>query len=84
MSTYYYLVCDKHKEYCNGASRTMGGFCHLCDSADTLPPFIITHDSCKVRITSEHDYSYMGYKEWTRFNIEEMYNMERDYTEDNE
>lgn len=55
MSTYYYLICPTHKERCHAASRTAGGYCHLVDSEATLPPFIIAHAKCPVRIVSEHD-----------------------------
>jgi hypothetical protein len=78
MSTYYFLACDKHKEYCDGASRTAGGFCHLCDSETTLPPFIIKHQGCDINIISEHafdlDEKYEGYTEWDKGNYIELYN----------
>jgi hypothetical protein len=70
MSTYYFLVCDKHKEYCDGASRSGSGAIHLCDSEITLPPFIVVHCDCPVRICSEHDESFLDYDEWNKENVE--------------
>lgn len=78
MSTYYYLVCDEHKEYCDGASKTAGGgACHLCDSQVTLPKFIFVHKSCLLRVASEHEETHGTYKEWSESNCEKMYNLKR-------
>jgi len=55
MSTYYYLVCETHKEVTDAASRTAGGYCPLGDSTETLIPFIIAHCGCEVKIINEHD-----------------------------
>ncbi len=55
MSTYYYMICDNHKERTDAASRTFGGHCSLADGSETLLPFIISHSECNVRIASEHN-----------------------------
>lgn len=79
MSTYYYLICDKHKEMCDGASRTAGGgACHLCDSQITLPKFIVAHQDCPLRVASEHEDTYETHTEWNEKNCLEMYNLQRD------
>ena len=80
MSTYYFIVCDKHKEITDAASRTAGGYCPLVDSNVTLVPFIITHHGCPVRIVSEHeDDAYSDdFEEWTKENVDEMYGRSRD------
>ncbi len=68
MSTYYYLVCDTHREYTCAASRTAGGYCPLGDSDKTLRPFVIAHAGCAVRILSEHspeaEDGFEGFREW--------------------
>ena len=79
MSTYYYLVCDKHKESTDAASRSAGGAGPLGDSVSTLPAFIIAHHKCPVRIVDEHlKHDWMEprtgreweevYTEWTQEN----------------
>ena len=70
MSTYYYIVCDDHKERTPAASRTVGGCCNLADGDATLIPFIITHHGCNVRIINEHeDDSYSkDFGEWGKDN----------------
>ncbi len=75
MSTYYFLVCDDHKEITDAASRSMSGPCHLANSDKTLIPFIITHHGCKVRIVSEHESELDSdeFKEWTPSEIEALY-----------
>ena len=72
MSTYYYMVCDDHKERTWAASRTAGGCCGLGDSDITLIPFIIAHSECNVRIVSEsHDDSYDDtFRDWDAADIE--------------
>ena len=68
MSTYYFMVCDTHKEKTDAASRTAGGYCPLGDSDTTLTPFIIAHAGCDVRIISEHEAEaavYDSYYHWT-------------------
>ncbi len=76
MSTYYFMVCKDHKEKCDAASRTAGGYCDLGDSDKTLVPFIIKHHSCDVKIASEHDnWIYENeWKEWNSENVEKMFN----------
>lgn len=66
MSTYYYLICDDHKEQTAAASRTFGGYCPLVPGEQTLVPFIIAHCGCRVRIISEHhvEPGIEDYREW--------------------
>lgn len=74
MSTYYYMVCDKHLERTACCSRTAGGIGQsaLGDSMKTLGPFIVTHCGCPVRIASEHeDDAYNDlFKDWTADNVD--------------
>jgi hypothetical protein len=76
MSTYYYLSCEKHKEYCDAAST--GGFaerkCGLIDSDVTLSPFIVIHAYCGplVVLNDESD-ELETYKRWTRYNVKELF-----------
>ena len=82
MSTYYYIVCDKHHERTDACSRTAGGIGQsaLGYSQETLGPFIVTHHGCPVRIVSEHEAdSYEEqFKDWTAENVYEMYAMDRE------
>jgi hypothetical protein len=81
MSTYYYLVCDKHKERTDAASRTAGGgVCHLADSVHTLLRFIVAHDGCQLRSVNEHtnDAYDSQFSDWDEENVEAMYLKERD------
>ena len=81
MSTYYFIVCDKHKERTDAASHTMAGIgCRLGDSDTTLNPFIVAHAGCPVRIVSEHeDDSYdESFADWTEENVREMALKDRD------
>ena len=82
MSTYYYMVCDKHLERTAVCSRTAGGigWNDLGDSRETLGPFAVTHCGCPVRIVSEHeDDAYdERFKDWTAENVVEMYSEFRD------
>ena len=55
MSTYYYMVCDAHKEITDAASKTAGGWCPLGDATLTLYGFIVCHARCNVRIIDEHE-----------------------------
>lgn len=67
MSTYYFLVCDDHKEKTDAASRAAGGICHYRHSDDTLLPFIVNHSGCNIKIIPEHeedDEKYEKYKHW--------------------
>ena len=77
MSTYYFMVCDEHKERTDAASRTAGGYCPLGDSDVTLIPFIIQHSYCrgKVRIVSEHDDDSCdeSFTDWTRETVDKIY-----------
>ena len=81
MSTYYYMVCDKHLERTDFCSRTAGGIgqAALGDSPETLGPFAVTHCGCPVRIVSEYENdSYDArFKDWTAENVDEMYAMDR-------
>lgn len=82
MSTYYYIVCDKHLERTSACSRTAAGIGQsaLGDSPETLGPFIVTHHRCQVRIVSEHDADAYEerYKDWTAENVDEMYAKNRE------
>lgn len=79
MSTYYYMVCDKHMERTDAASRGGGGIGHLADSEHTLLSFIVEHAGCPVRIVSEHERdSYEDrYEDWTAANLDDMLGKER-------
>jgi len=70
MSTYYYLLCETHKEISDAVSRTAGGYCQFDDSDKTLLPFIIAHCNCKVRIINEHDTS--GFWESINYDLEDL------------
>lgn len=85
MSTYYYMVCDKHREKTDAASHG-GCIGPLCDSPHTLLPFIVTHCGCPVRIISEHseDAYDSGYTEWTKDNLQAMRSLDRDEPDTNE
>ena len=82
MSTYYYMVCDKHLERTDACSRTAGGIGQsaLGDSRETLGPFIVVHAGCPVRIVSEHESdSYEErFTDWTAENVYDMYTMDRE------
>lgn len=82
MSTYYYMVCDKHLERTDACSRTAGGIGQsaLGDSPETLGPFIVTHCGCPVRIVSEHENDSYDerFKDWTAKNVDDMYAMDRE------
>lgn len=75
MSTYYYLVCDKCREIVDGASRTAGGVgCHLCNSSEYLPPFIVRHSDCdSLRIVNEYQFEFEEklYK-YTTFGVKQI------------
>lgn len=79
MSTYYYMVCDKHMERTDAASRSAGGIGPLCDSPHTLLPFIVDHAGCPVRIVSEHERdSYEDrFEDWTAANVDDMMGKDR-------
>lgn len=80
MSTYYYMVCNKHKERTPAASITLGGIgCHLSDSDHTLQPFIVSHAECPVRIVSEYEEDAYDDKfiEWNKNNVRELANKDR-------
>jgi hypothetical protein len=51
MSTYFYLICDDHGQYCHAAASS--GDNHLIDSEETLCPFIACHGWCHTRIASD-------------------------------
>ena len=79
MSIYYFIVCDKHMERTPAASKTMFNCCALGDSKDTLLPFIVVHVGCPVRIVMEcEDAAYSDrYEDWTKINMEDMVEKER-------
>lgn len=82
MSTFYYLVCDKHLERTDACARTAGSLgSPLEDSEATLGPFIVAHHGCPVRIVSENDDDSYEDKfiDWTKENVEEMYFKDRDH-----
>ncbi len=74
MSTYYMLICEEHKEKTDALSKGAGGIGALCDSNETLLPFLYSHCGCSLKVVSEHhDEAYSEeYKEWTSNNVEEM------------
>lgn len=78
MSTYYFLICDDHRERTDAASSAAGG-CALADGPHTLIPFIIAHCGCNVRIVSEHDEEGCSddYEDWTEENVKEQKNKDR-------
>lgn len=81
MSTYYFMVCDKHKERTPAASWTMMGIgCRLGDSDTTLNPFIVAHAGCLVRIVSEHENDAYdeSFSDWTEENVMKMALKDRD------
>lgn len=79
MATYYYLICDNHREKCDAASRSAGGVGHLCDSSKVLPHFLYTHAGCTLRVISEHqEDEEFSYKEWSKENLDEMNSLERE------
>jgi len=75
MSTYYYLVCDDHREMTDAA--TASG-CPLGRCEQTLRPFIVHHWNCNVRIVHEHqvtdDDDLCTYTEWTGEHVREFRN----------
>jgi hypothetical protein len=76
-----YIVCDKHLERTDAASKTSGGRgCHLADSKYTLLPFIVAHAGCPIRIVSEHDADSHDEKftDCTEDNVADMARKERD------
>lgn len=82
MSTYYAVVCDKHMERTDAASRSCGGIgnVHIGDSKYTLKPFLIAHQGCALRCISEHkdEYSDERYQDWTELNVYDMTNKRRE------
>jgi hypothetical protein len=73
LSTYYFIVCDDHKERTDAASRSAGGYGALVDSPKTLTAFIIAHCGCKIRIVSEYeDAGYSeDFRDWTSETVSE-------------
>lgn len=62
MSTYYYLVCDSHRSYCDAISRVANGNAvWLCDAEEKLPNFLLEHQSCPLRLISEHEDDLIKY-----------------------
>jgi hypothetical protein len=82
MSTYYAVVCDKHMERTDAASRSGGGIGNvdLCDSKHTLKPFLVAHQGCPLRCISEHQDEYYDttYQDWTELNVYDMASKHRD------
>lgn len=62
MSTYFYVVCDKHKQSCDAASMGMGGIGALGHSF-MLGRFCVDHCDCDIRVTNEHEDSIMSYEQ---------------------
>lgn len=62
MSTYYYVVCDEHKQCCDAVSRTVSGIRALGHSF-MLGDFLVDHCGCGVRLTNEHDETIAKYVE---------------------
>lgn len=72
MSTYYYLICNDHKEWTDAVSRTTWGYCFMGDGQKTLQPFIIAHSHCNIEIVDESwydDVRRLKYRKWE--NVEE-------------
>lgn len=55
MSTYYFVVCDEHCVRCDAASRLAGGSVCGLGHSFMLPTFLVAHENCGVRLTSEHE-----------------------------
>ena len=60
MSTYYYVVCDKHRQRCDAASWSLGGIGALGHSF-MLGRFVVDHRNCTIRVTTEHDHTALQY-----------------------
>lgn len=55
MSTYYFLVCERHKEFTDAASLpAFGQPVRLGQSNEILPHFIHAHHSCGLVVLDEH------------------------------
>jgi hypothetical protein len=72
VSTYYYLVCDKHHEFCDAASSTGAGS-PLGDALLCLPSFVYRHRHavCQLRVGHESEVidrrateGPWGWREW--------------------
>ncbi len=53
MSTYYFLVCEDHREHCDAVSRSAGGLGPLGDCKN-LPYFAYKHRECRLSVWDEH------------------------------
>ena len=56
MSTYYYIVCDTHKEYCGAVGVSVGKIQQHYSDIKAFHNFLLKHVGCDVKITSEHDF----------------------------
>jgi hypothetical protein len=67
MSTYYYLLCDKHHEYIGGASIPLSGHpCYMGRSRHLLPHFLHVHATCSLLVRDEYslDDAQEEYERW--------------------
>jgi len=68
MSVEYNLVCHKHREMVWTCSDGFSGPQLQCDRS--LAAFVITHQSCDLKVVDEHhvidDPKYESYQEWSR------------------
>lgn len=74
MSTYYFVTCKKHQQRADAASWMSHGVHHLCDSAETLPAFLVAHRGCELKVVSEHEDAELdGLESWTEKNLDDMF-----------
>jgi len=66
MSTYYYLMCDEHKEM--SPAVTGAGGC-LGDRDILLPKFILKHKYCNLNVRDDNSKEWEDYEEWTLENL---------------
>ncbi len=71
MSTYYALVCDKHRESVTAASWSCGGIGGM-GAERVFPHFLVGHRRCTLRVVDEHQWEYGDYTDWTDENVEAM------------
>lgn len=74
MSIYYYLVCDRCRQYNDAASLLMGGGVCALGQSFMLTQFIYDHRDCALRVASEYD---------TMFDRDEC-DYEEPYSEEND
>lgn len=80
MSTYYDIICDKHRERCDAASRgAAGGIGPVADAPTTIWSFLYAHAGCNLRVVSEHEDEYgdPSYQDWTESNYRQLIDIDR-------